>query len=100
MIVEGRRLSSKFGQCATIKVPCTYERLIACRQLSRELIRVNVTLIFDVAQAILAAKAGATYVSPFVGRLDDNSITGLNLIKDIDDVFRVQAVHKTKILSA
>ena len=100
MIVEGRRLASKFGKCATIKVPCTYEGLIACRQLSRELIRVNVTLIFDVAQAILSAKAGAAYVSPFVGRLDDNSITGLDLIKQIDDVFRVQAIHRTKILSA
>ena len=100
MIVEGRRLASKFGKCATIKVPCTYEGLIACRQLSRELIRVNVTLIFDVAQAILSAKAGAAYVSPFVGRLDDNSIAGLDLIKQIDDVFRVQAIHRTKILSA
>ena len=100
MIVEGRRLASKFGKCSTIKVPCTYEGLIACRQLSRELIRVNVTLIFDVAQAILSAKAGAAYVSPFVGRLDDNSITGLDLIKQIDDVFRVQAIHRTKILSA
>mgnify|MGYP003324831668 CR=1 FL=1 len=74
MIVEGRRLASKFGKCATIKVPCTYEGLIACRQLARELIRVNVTLIFDVAQAILSAKAGAAYVSPFVGRLDDLSL--------------------------
>jgi len=100
MIVEGRRLASKFGKCATIKVPCTYEGLIACRQLSRELIRVNVTLIFDVAQAILSAKAGAAYVSPFVGRLDDNSIAGLDLIKQIDDVYRVQCIHRTKILSA
>ena len=83
MIVEGRRLASKFGKCATIKVPCTYEGLIACRQLSRELIRVNVTLIFDVAQAILAAKAGATYVSPFVGRLDDIGEKGMDLISDI-----------------
>ena len=100
MIVEGRRLASKFGKCATIKVPCTYDGLIACRQLSRELIRVNVTLIFDVAQAILASKAGAAYVSPFVGRLDDNSITGLNLIKDIDQVYKVQCIHRTRILSA
>ena len=100
MIVEGRRLASKFGKCATIKVPCTYDGLIACRQLSRELIRVNVTLIFDVAQAILASKAGAAYVSPFVGRLDDNSITGLNLIKDIDHVYKVQCIHRTRILSA
>ena len=63
---------------------------------SKNLIRVNVTLIFDVAQAILAAKAGAAYVSPFVGRLDDNSIAGLELIKDIDKVYRVQSVCKLK----
>jgi len=101
MIEEGIRLATKFPKSATIKVPCTPDGLLACAELScKDLIRVNVTLIFDVAQAILSAKAGAAYVSPFVGRLDDNSITGLNLIKDIDEVFRVQAIHKTRILSA
>ena len=60
----------------------------------------NVTLIFDVAQAILSAKAGAAYVSPFVGRLDDNSITGLDLIKSIYDIYKIQGVDRTKILSA
>ena len=100
MTIEGRRLVEKFGKQVTIKVPCTPEGLLTCKELSRHLIRVNVTLIFDAAQAILAAKAGATYVSPFVGRLDDNSITGLDLIKTIDDIYRVQAVHKTRILSA
>ena len=101
MIEDGIRLATKFPNSATIKVPCTPDGLLACAELScKNLIRVNVTLIFDVAQAILSAKAGAAYVSPFVGRLDDNSITGLNLIKDIDEVFRVQAIHKTRILSA
>ena len=101
MIEEGIRLATKFPKSATIKVPCTPDVLLACAELScKDLIRVNVTLIFDVAQAILSAKAGAAYVSPFVGRLDDNSIAGLNLIKDIDEVFRVQAIHRTKILSA
>ena len=101
MIQEGLRLAEKFKYQATIKVPCTPDGLLACAELSmKNLIRVNVTLIFDVAQAILAAKAGATYVSPFVGRLDDNSIAGLELIKDIDTVYRVQAIHKTRILSA
>ena len=101
MIEEGIRLATKFPTSATIKVPCTPDGLLACAELScKNLIRVNVTLIFDVAQAILSAKAGAAYVSPFVGRLDDNSITGLNLIKDIDEVFRVQAIHRTRILSA
>ena len=100
MIEEGTRLATKFPNSATIKVPCTRDGLTACMALSRDLIRVNVTLIFDVAQAILSAKAGAAYVSPFVGRLDDNSIAGLNLIKDINEVYRVQAIHKTRILSA
>ena len=100
MIEEGTRLATKFPNSATIKVPCTRDGLTACRALSRDLIRVNVTLIFDVAQAILSAKAGAAYVSPFVGRLDDNSIAGLNLIKDINEVYRVQAIHRTRILSA
>ena len=57
-------------------------------------------MIFDAAQAILAAKAGAKYVSPFVGRLDDNSITGLDLIKDISDIYKIQNVYDTEILSA
>ena len=67
MYEEGVRLSNKFGKYATIKVPCTPDGLAVCKELSRQLIRVNVTLIFSVTQAILSAKAGATYVSPFVG---------------------------------
>ena len=101
MIEEGISLATKFPNSCTVKVPCTPDGLVACAELSmKNLIRVNVTLIFDVAQAILSAKAGAAYVSPFVGRLDDNSIAGLDLIKNIDEVFRVQCVHRTKILSA
>ena len=101
LIEEGIRLATKFPNSCTVKVPCTPDGLVACAELSmKNLIRVNVTLIFDVAQAILSAKAGAAYVSPFVGRLDDNSIAGLDLIKNIDEVFRVQCVHRTKILSA
>ena len=101
MVEEGIRLATKFPNSCTVKVPCTPDGLLACAELSmKNCIRVNVTLIFDVAQAILAAKAGAAYVSPFVGRLDDNSIAGLNLIKDIDEVYRVQCIHRTKILSA
>ena len=101
MIEEGIRLATKFPNSCTVKVPCTPDGLVACAELSmKNLIRVNVTLIFDVAQAILSAKAGAAYVSPFVGRLDDNSIAGLDLIKNIDEVYRVQCIHRTKILSA
>ena len=100
MVVEGRRLAKVFGQCATIKVPCTPDGLFACRELSRELIRVNVTLIFSPSQAILAAKAGATYVSPFVGRVDDNSFGGLCLIKDIATIYTKQTWKRTEILGA
>ena len=81
MFNEGARLYDKFGSICTVKVPCSPDGLRVCKRLSDLNISVNVTLIFDAAQAILASKAGATYVSPFVGRLDDNSITGLDLIK-------------------
>ena len=100
MIQEGLRLFKKFGQQATIKVPCTPDGLIACRELSRNLIKVNVTLIFSPSQAILAAKAGATYVSPFVGRVDDNSFGGLCLIKDIANIYEKQNWKRTEILAA
>ena len=99
MISEGKRLHKKFGKCATIKVPCTYEGLQACAHLSVEGIKVNVTLIFSQAQSILAAKAGAKYVSPFVGRVDDNSFGGLCLVKDIAKVFREHMVT-TQVLAA
>ena len=100
MIQEGLRLFKKFGQQATIKVPCTPDGLIACRELSRNLIKVNVTLIFSPSQAILSAKAGATYVSPFVGRVDDNSFGGLCLIKDIANIYEKQNWKMTEILAA
>ena len=74
MYAEGYRLAEKFGDVATIKLPMTREGLQVCKALTRDNIRVNVTLIFCAAQAVLAAKAGATYVSPFVGRLDDQSV--------------------------
>ena len=101
MVAEGRRLAKKFGKDqTTIKVPCTRGGLAACRILSRDLIKVNVTLIFSPSQAILAAKAGATYVSPFVGRVDDNSFGGLCLIKDIANVYAKQNWKRTEILGA
>jgi transaldolase len=100
MISEGRRLFKKFGKVATIKVPCTPNGLAACRELTKDHIKVNVTLIFSPAQAILAAKAGARYVSPFVGRVDDNSYGGLCLIKDIANIYEKQKVFDTKVLAA
>ena len=99
MTSEGRRLATKFQEVATIKVPCTPDGLYVCNQLAKDNTKVNVTLIFDAAQAILAAKAGATYVSPFVGRLDDNSVNGLDVISDIAEIFNKHWI-KTQILSA
>jgi len=100
MYQDGVRLAEKFGKCATIKVPCTPDGLAVCKELSRQLIKVNVTLIFSVTQAILSAKAGAAYVSPFVGRVDDNSFGGLCLIKDISNTFTKQNWKRTEILAA
>jgi len=71
----------------TIKVPCTVEGLKACKELSKVGVKTNVTLVFSVAQAILAAKAGATYISPFIGRWEDNSVDGLELIQRIRKVY-------------
>ena len=88
------------GPNITIKVPCTPQGLKACKELSEDEVNVNVTLIFSAAQAILAAKAGAAYVSPFVGRVDDNSFGGLCLIKDISNIYTKQHVLKTEILAA
>ena len=100
MTSEGRRLASKFEEVATIKVPCSPDGLFTCNELSKDGTKVNVTLIFDAAQAILAAKAGATYVSPFVGRVDDNSFGGLCLIKDIANIYEKQNWKMTEILAA
>ena len=99
MISEGKRLYKKYGKVATIKVPCTPNGLFACKELSDDGINVNVTLIFSQSQAILAAKAGAQYVSPFVGRVDDNSFGGLCLVKDIAKVYKVHGVE-TQVLAA
>ena len=97
MIEEADRLINKFQDVVTIKVPCTREGLIACKELSDRGIRVNVTLIFSASQAILSAKAGATYISPFVGRVDDQRFGGCNLIKRIREVL---PYDKCEILSA
>ena len=100
MLEEASRLIGLFGECVTIKVPCTPEGLKACREMTNQNIRVNVTLIFSPAQAILAAKAGAKYVSPFVGRVDDNSFDGIDLVDQISDIYTIQNIRKTEILAA
>jgi len=99
MVSEGLRLAEKFGDCCTVKLPCTPDGLLVCDYLSKKGIRVNVTLIFNAAQAVLAAKAGAAYVSPFVGRLDDNSIAGLEVVRSISDLYRIHGIE-TKVLAA
>ena len=99
MYHEGRRLHMKFGDVATIKVPCTRDGLSVCKQLTDDGIKVNVTLIFCAAQAVLAAKAGATYVSPFVGRLDDQSVAGLEVVRSISELYRIHGM-RTQVLSA
>jgi TalC/MipB family fructose-6-phosphate aldolase len=83
----------------TIKVPCTVEGLKACKFLSDKGIQTNVTLVFSVAQAILASKAGATFISPFVGRWMDNSVDGVELIKNIRKVYD-HSFTETQILAA
>ncbi|SHF66810.1 transaldolase [Caldanaerobius fijiensis DSM 17918] len=86
MIQEARKLA-KIHKNIVIKIPMTAEGLKAVKVLSKEGIKTNVTLIFSANQALLAARAGATYVSPFVGRLDDISTDGMKLIQDIVDIF-------------
>ena len=86
MIKEGREIA-KIHPNMVVKIPMTVEGLKACKQLSSEGIKTNVTLIFTANQALLAARAGATYVSPFLGRLDDISQAGINLIEDIVQIF-------------
>ena len=86
MIAEGRKLA-KIADNITVKVPLTWDGLKACKVLSSEGTMVNVTLCFSANQALLAAKAGATFISPFIGRLDDINLDGLELIEDIRTVY-------------
>ena len=87
------------GSNVTIKLPLTKEGLIACKVLSDEDVETNVTLCFSAAQAVMAAKAGATYVSPFVGRMNDNSLSGVELVRAISGLYCNQGV-RTKVLAA
>jgi transaldolase len=98
MISEGRELA-KIDEHVVVKVPFTREGVKACKQLSSEGLRVNVTLIFTAAQALLAAKVGAAYVSPFVGRLDDIATDGMDLIRQIVEIFD-QYEFTTEVLVA
>ena len=99
LIENGVTVNKNYGNVATIKLPCTVEGLKACKYLSNIGLRVNMTLVFSTSQAILCSLAGATYISPFIGRMDDNSLTGLSLLHDICDVFEKQKVE-TQVLAA
>ena len=98
MIEEGIKLS-EIAKNVTVKLPITWDGLAACNALSKKGISVNMTLCFSVSQALLAAKAGAEYVSPFIGRLDDLNLEGVDLISDIKLVYS-NYTFPTKILAA
>lgn len=98
MIAEGREIA-KIHPNMVVKIPMTIEGLKAVKQLSSEGIKTNVTLIFNANQALLAARAGATYVSPFLGRLDDISVPGVDLIRTIAEIFTIHDIE-TEIIAA
>ncbi len=99
MIAEGREIA-KIHPNMVVKIPMTVEGLKACKVLSQEGIKTNVTLVFTANQALLAARAGATYVSPFLGRLDDISVRGTDLINEIAEIFAVAGDIDTQIIAA
>jgi len=98
MIAEGRKLA-EIAENIAVKLPLTWDGLKACKVLSSEGKMVNVTLCFSVNQALLAAKAGATFISPFIGRLDDVNIDGMDIIADIRQVYDNYG-YETQILAA
>ncbi|MCW5752481.1 MAG: fructose-6-phosphate aldolase [Alphaproteobacteria bacterium] len=99
MLAEGRKLAS-LAKNVCVKVPLTLAGLKTCKALSDDGVQVNVTLCFSAAQAILAAKAGATFVSPFVGRLDDIGQDGMDLIADIVQIYGNYPAFRTEVLVA
>ena len=98
MIKEGLEIAAIHPNMV-VKIPMTVEGLKACKALTAQNVKTNVTLIFNVTQALLAARAGATYVSPFLGRLDDINVRGVDLIREISDVFHVAGIQ-TEIIAA
>ena len=98
MIIEGRQIA-RIHPNMVVKIPMTAEGLKAVKTLEAEGIKTNVTLIFTANQALLAARAGASYVSPFLGRLDDISVSGVELVQEIAEIFAVAGI-KTEIIAA
>ena len=99
MCAQAERLQA-IADNIVIKLPLTQEGLIACRRLSGEQVKVNMTLCFSAVQALLAAKAGAAYISPFIGRLDDQGADGMALIEDIRQIYDNYPECETEILAA
>ena len=99
LIERGMNVYENYGNVATVKLPCTMQGVKACKHLSDIGVRVNMTLVFSTSQAVLCALAGAAYVSPFIGRMDDNSLDGIKLVNDISNIFAAKEV-KTKVLAA
>jgi transaldolase len=99
MLAEGRVLA-RIAANVTVKLPLTWDGLKACKALSTEGIKTNVTLCFSATQALLAAKAGATFVSPFIGRIDDMGYDGMNLIREIRQIYDNYPALQTEILAA
>ena len=99
MLVQARQLKAELPENVIIKIPCTPEGLAATKVLTDEGVDTNVTLIFSASQALMAAKAGATYVSPFIGRIDDTGHDGMNLIAEIMETWERYDVS-TKVLAA
>ena len=99
LVRNAMTVQENYGNVATIKLPCTVEGLKACKYLTNLSLRVNMTLVFSVSQAILCGLAGAHYVSPFVGRMDDNSLDGIKLVNDISNIYATHGI-KTKVLAA
>ena len=100
MVVQGRALKAELPENVIIKIPCTPEGLAATKILTEDGIKTNVTLIFSASQALMAAKAGATYVSPFIGRIDDTGHDGMNLIAEIMETWNNYPSITTKVLAA
>ena len=99
MLEQARQLKAELPENVIIKIPCTPEGLAATKVLTEEGVNTNVTLIFSASQALMAAKAGATYVSPFIGRIDDTGHDGMNLIAEIMETWEKYDIS-TKVLAA
>jgi len=99
MEYDAMQLYTLFKESTTVKLPMTEEGLMVCQRLTELGIRTNVTLIFNAAQALLAAKSGATYVSPFVGRIDDQGYAGLEVVRSIAGLYQMKGVD-TQVLAA